>query len=322
MGWEGYGQGRASAASQGFVQEGNVFLFVFPDKPTKVRFLTEDVDIEQVMKEQNLVREAAQEYVATRLCFEKWVMPIAKWEHQIKEIPGKRYFSTAVCLGRNTCPMCAENERDRQNGVTENKMLSYPVRKRFLVPVYVYDLNRVLILRAAEDFINDVAKYIGRQGINSDFEVWKEGKGFNTKYKSAFLGVGERLDIDPSAIPAPGSLDFSLTPEELARRIDGGGSRPSTPRSEPPAATQQPPAAQPAPQAATGRETVDVEARVVPAAGGPGDFVIPFGSHKGRTVKQVFDLGETEYLTFLAKNASGAAKDAACTFLASQGVSY
>ena len=306
MGWGSYGESKGRQ-SLGYVVEGNVPVYQFTDAPTKVRFLTEDVSVEDVMAKLGMVREQAEEHVNTKMVHERWIMPVARWEHSIKEIPGKRFFSTVVCAGRGTCPLCAENDAAKENGVTENKLLPYPVRKRFFVPAYFYEMGKVLFVRGAEDFFDDVAKYVNREGSSADFEIWKTGKGFNTKYKSSFLGKGGELPaFSPPMLPK--ELDFRTDEAEFKRRIEGGpgaaksayrdgaagqeerGSQPSKAEDKPPQAPSQ----------------------------SAGDFEVPFGSHKGKTLKQLYDLGEEDYVKFLAENAAGIVQEKAKAFLESK----
>jgi hypothetical protein len=315
MGWGGYGD-RKAGGNQGYVMEGQVPIYTFTETPTRVRFLTEDVDVERVMSEKGIVREEAEDFIATKLSQERWLMPVARWEHTIKEIPGKRFFSTVVCPGRGVCFLCAENDKDKENGVSENKLLSYPVRKRFFVPAYVYDMNRVLFIRGAEDFFDDVATYINKHGSNCDFEVFKTGRGFNTKYKVVFTGAETaNLDVDASRVLAPKDLDFMLDTEEWRRRIEGGpGARAPGPRIDAsrPAGSVEPIGR----EAASGAPVkVDSGAAAKAPKSKPGDFALPFGSHKGRTLKQLYDLGEEEYVTFLATQGAGLVQERAKAFL-------
>jgi hypothetical protein len=322
-GWSGYGD-KKGGANQGFVVEGKVPIFSFSETETKVRFLTESVEVEDLMSKNGWAREQAEDFVNTKLIHEKWIMPVTRWEHSIKEIPGKRFFTTVVCRGRQACELCAENEAAKENGVTENKLLPYGVRKRFYVPAWFYDLKRVLFVRGAEDFFDDIASYIGKNGPDSDFGIWKVGRGFNTKYKSVFLGVGAPMDVDWSAIPAPKDLDFSLDEEEWRRRIDGGpGARTARPDAAPAAQAAREPVQPRADAAAVPPSSPEipkhgaVDVAVRPA--GPestADFVVPFGSHKGKTFKQLFDLGETDYIKFLADQGAGLVKQKATDYLA------
>lgn len=298
MGWSGYNdrQGGSSGNQDGYVEEGNVKKYLFTESPRRVRFLTEDVTVEDLMSEAGLTREEAEDRLFTKVANERWIMPFSYWEHQIKEIPGKRFFSTAACRGRSKCQMCADNDREREQGVGENKLLPYPVRKRFMVPAYVYDLDMVLFVVCNEEFFNDVANYVNRHGSKSDFEIWKVGKGLQTKYKSAYVGPSDDRTID-GEYPSPQEVNLLCDDEELRRRIEGG-----KPRARGAPAQQQ---ARPAAQ----------DAQSVPSNRGAGDFEVTFGTHKGKTLKQLFDLGEREYIEFLAKNSAGVVQSSAKAFL-------
>jgi|GEM_PF-5348805 len=284
---------RSQKNTQGYILEGNVPIYIFSENPVRVRFLTEDISIEQVMSEMNLVREAAIEYIGTKLIHEKWIQPVSHWEHQIKEIPGKRYFSTVVCKGRNCCPLCNENIIARNNGVSENKLLPYPVRKRFVVPAWFYDMGKILYVRGAEDFFDDISTYINKNGVNSDFDIYKQGRGFNTKYRSIYIGPSPVNELDLSQIILPKNLNFELDEAEYLRRINGGNIREAVQEEDKPQDKSQ----------------EKQEKEIV------GDFTLPFGSHKGKSLKQLFDLGETDYLEFLSKNSSGLVQEKVIAFM-------
>lgn len=299
MGWNGYSDrsaGGGSSNQDGYVEEGNVKKYLFTAEPRRVRFLTVDVTAEDLMSELGITREEAEDRLFTKVANERWLMPYGFWEHQIKEIPGKRYFSTAVCRGRGRCEMCTENDRERENGVSENKFLPYPVRKRFMVPAYVYDLDMVLFVVGNEEFFNDVATYVNKHGSKSDFEVYKTGKGLQTKYKSVYVGPADDRAI-PDGYPAPCDVDMLVDEEELARRINGGKPKP---QARPQAENQHPPAQAGVPANRTS---------------GAWDFELTFGTHKGKTMGQLYNLGETEYLEFLAKNSSGQVQSSAAEVL-------
>lgn len=300
MGWNGYNDNKAGGGGgsnkDGYVEEGNVKKYLFTPEPRRVRFLTVDVTAEDLMSELGLSREEAEDRLFSKVANEQWLMPYGYWEHQIKEIPGKRFFSTAVCAGRGRCPMCDDNDRERANGVGENKLLPYPVRKRFMVPAYVYDLDVVLFVVGNEEFFNDIATYVNKHGSASDFEIYKVGKGLNTKYKSTFVGPSDDRAL-PDDYPSPQEVNMVVDEAELRRRIEGG--RPS--RQAP---TAQPDGQAPAKASVPSNRTSDA-----------GAFEVTFGTHKGKTFQQLFDLGETEYIEFLAKNSAGQVQATAKAFL-------
>jgi hypothetical protein len=321
MGWGNYAGAQGGGQNKGWVEEGNASIFMFSDEPTRCRFLTEDVKVEDVMAELKVTREEAEDALYTKVLQDRWVMPKPVWEHTIKEIPGKRFFSTTACLGRNRCPMCKENDAAKESGVTENKFLPYPLRKRFLAPAYFYDLNRVLFVRAAEDFFDGVADYINKHGSDCDFDIYKTGKGLDTKYKSVFSGVCKVVPDGgyPPVGISPRDLDTTCSEEELGRRINGGARR----------EVQTAPVTTPSPAPAQAARTLAQAARALaqaaqaptptqasaPAAKAKDEFILPFGQHKGLTFSQLVSAGNGEYVKFLADNSAGAVQKAAKEFL-------
>jgi len=280
--------------SVGYVEEGNIKKYLFNSEPTRVRFLTEDISPEDLMAEFKITREEAEDKLFTKVANEHWIMPYSYWEHQIKEIPGKRYFATAACGGRGHCALCVDNDADRANGINENKLLTYPVRKRFMVPAWFYDLKLVLFVIGNEEFFNDIATYVNKHGSASDFTIWKMGTGLNTKYKSAYDGKAELVDISTLDVISPAGVNITVNEVELNRRISGG--KPSQNSTSTPASAPAP-APAPAPASNTG------------------SFEITFGSHKGKTLQQLYDLGDQEYIEFLVKNSAGMVQEAAKAFM-------
>lgn len=282
----------------GYIEEGNIKKFKFTTQAQRVRFLTEDVDVEQVMSEQKMSREEAVDYINRTIGREKWLAPKSFWEHSIKSIPNQRFFSTVACVGKTGCLCCAENEKARAQGVTENKMLPYPVRKRFVCPAYVYDLKMVLYVIGAEDFFSSVAKYIEKNGSDIDFELSKEGKGFDTTYSAFFLGKATEKLPDIKVI-APADIDLFCGEEEARRRITGGTSKPKSP-----AHGEEP---RRAPTAEEDRETdrnFDNMKSVEHKTEG-GEFKMPFGTHKGKTFAEIEQIDGRDYIKFLSENSVG-----------------
>lgn len=287
----------------GYVEEGNIKKFKFTTQAQRVRFLTEDIDVEQVMSEQKMSREEAVDYINRTIGREKWLAPKSFWEHSIKSIPNQRFFSTVACVGKTGCLCCAENEKARAQGVTENKMLPYPVRKRFVCPAYVYDLKMVLYVIGAEDFFSSIAKYIEKNGSDVDFELSKEGKGFDTTYIAFFLGKATEKLPDVKVI-APADIDLFCGEEEARRRMTGGTSKPKSPvHGEEPRRT---------PTAEEDREfdrkfdemakaTTDEKPSVDPS----GVFKMPFGTHKGKTFAEIEQIDGRDYIKFLSENSVG-----------------
>ena len=282
----------------GYVEEGNIRKFKFTTQAQRVRFLTEDVDVEQVMSDQKMSREEAVDYINRTIGREKWLAPKSFWEHSIKSIPNQRFFSTVACVGKTGCLCCAENEKARAQGVTENKMLPYPVRKRFVCPAYVYDLKMVLYVIGAEDFFSGVAKYIEKNGSDIDFELSKEGKGFDTTYSAFFLGKAtEKLpDI---TVMSPADIDLFCGEEEARRRMTGGVSKPKSPvHGEEPRRM---------PIEEEDRETdrkFDAMRDVEPKSES-GEFKMPFGTHKGKTFAEIEQIDGRDYIKFLSENSVG-----------------
>ena len=280
----------------GYIEEGNIKKFKFTTQAQRVRFLTEDIDVEQVMSEQKMSREEAVDYINRTIGREKWLAPKSFWEHSIKSIPNQRFFSTVACVGKTGCLCCAENEKARAQGVTENKMLPYPVRKRFVCPAYVYDLKMVLYVIGAEDFFSSVAKYIEKNGSDIDFELSKEGKGFDTTYSAFFLGKATEKLPDLKVI-APADIDLFCGEEEARRRMTGGTSKPKSPvhGEEPRVTTDEKPSVDP---------SFDDMKNVEPKAGG-GEFKMPFGTHKGKTFAEIEQVDGRDYIKFLSENSVG-----------------
>lgn len=282
----------------GYVEEGNIKKFKFTTQAQRVRFLTEDVDVEQIMSEQKMSREEAVDYINRTIGREKWLAPKSFWEHSIKSIPNQRFFSTVACVGKTGCLCCAENEKARAQGVTENKMLPYPVRKRFVCPAYVYDLKMVLYVIGAEDFFSSIAKYIEKNGSDIDFELSKEGKGFDTTYSAFFLGKATEKLPDIKVI-APADIDLFCGEEEARRRMTGGTSKPKSPvhGEEPRVTTDEKPSTDP-----NFNNMKNVEPS--PKAEG-GEFKMPFGTHKGKTFAEIEQIDGRDYIKFLSENSVG-----------------
>lgn len=304
MAWDLDGQKPKSGSGQSadWVEEGNIEVFVFKQEPKRCRFLTEPVDLEKLMSEQQLSREQAQEYVNTELMWQQWIMPIGMWEHVIPQIPGQRYFSTIPASRDPENPITKANEQARQNGTTENKMLPFPLRKRFLVPAYFYGYDKVLFVKQSEEFFKDVAEYINRQGHMIDFDLYKEGKGFQTKYKAMFVGEAENKDpVSNFEMLAPNEINMEPAEEEIQRKLGNTSKSKSSVN-----------------QNKGTEEAKPQEAKAEPETSGEaGEFVMPFGSHKGKTLQQIWDEGNTEYLEFIRDNSAGAVQKSVAAYLGS-----
>ncbi len=289
---DGAGKG-ASSRTQGYVEEGNIKVYLFSDKETRVRFLTENVSLEQVMLERKLTKEQAEEYILTELLWERWIQPIANWEHTVPEVKGQRYFTTVACQGKRDCILCEANDEARNNGVTENKMLPYPVRKRFFVPAWFYDMKTVLFVKASQDFFEDVAIYINKEQGPIDFGIYKTGRGFNTKYKVVRVGASPQLDKEAIKFAMkPSEVSFIESPETIAKKLTLGRIEQSSDK----------PIDKPSSGAAPSQE----------------NFVIPFGVHKGKTIKEVYTV-DPPYVEFLKANSSGLVQEKVKEFLSGIG---
>lgn len=292
--WNLDAQQNSKGASKEYVREGNIDVYVFSTNKTRVRFLTEKVDIEKIMSEQKITRELAEEYVKTDLIYQKWIMPISTWEHIIPSIQGERFFSTVACPGKNSCEvLCAENEAARERGVDENRLLPYPVRKRFLVPAYFYELNRILFVKNNQDFFDDIAYYINDNDGPLDFEIYKTGKGFNTKYKAKFAGKSIDVEI-PKLTIMPKDLELTETKEAIMKKI----------------ALKTPKAS----KGFTKSNSVDTTSKVEQDNDDPGSYVFTFRGYKGKTIEEVYKINPS-YIDFIVENSSGMVKKKAEDFL-------
>ncbi|MHA1225242.1 MAG: hypothetical protein ACTSR2_01370 [Candidatus Hodarchaeales archaeon] len=179
----------------GIVQEGNVPVLIIPkDNPIKIRFLFADLSLD-VMKEK----------VKKNDIWEQWVKPIPVWEHISRDGGG---FSTVHCVGKG-CALCQANAKKEAEGVKDNKLKPYPLRKRYIAPVWIYGRNIVAFIKQSEQYYSEVEQYIIKFGVNIDFETFRTGEGLQTKYKLIFLGKGEKLNVD---VMKPKSVN--LTPIE------------------------------------------------------------------------------------------------------------
>lgn len=287
--WGDFANSKPVTSNTGYIEEGNVKKFKFTENAQRVRFLTEDIDVEQIMSDKHMTRDEAVDYINREIGKDRWLAPKPYWEHTIKSIPNQRFFSTVVCRGgKNGCPLCAENDKAKETGVTENKFLPYPIRKRFICPVYVYDLKMVLYVVGAEDFYSTVGKYIEYHGSNIDFELSKKGQGFDTVYNAFFIGKATEK-IPELDMLKPCEIDMCVSDEEIGRRVTGAPSKPKSPvhGEESRLTTDEKPSVDPKPEEKKG------------------EFVLPFGTHKGKTFKEVEAIEGLEYIKFLAENSVG-----------------
>ncbi len=276
--WKFNSDTKGAGVKKDWIQEGNVPVYLIGQEPDRVKFLLEMPDVQQYAKDNKVPVEEAEEILFTKVLWEKWIMPVPFWEHTIPAIPGERFFSTKICPGMQVCKLCSENNISKHNGVTENKMLPYPVRKRYIAPIYNLRLKKVLYLKQSQEFFEEIGAYIAKNGVDVEFDIYKVGKGFNTKYKAIFVGPSK---IKEEATLKPLELDFE----------DG---------------TEQP---QPEPKK---------ELEPKKGIDSVGDFVLSFGSHKGKSLQEIMDMGQSDYIEFLSTKSTGVVQEMAEKFLKEQ----
>ena len=344
MAWNFKDQGsKGTGIARDFSLEGNVPVYIFREEQDRVRFLIEPFDVKVIAKKLKLSQDEAEEHIYTKMLWQEWVMPVGVWEHTIPAVPQKRFFSTHVCPGMQICPMCAKNNEAKESGVTENKLLPYPVRKRFIAPIWSYRLKRVVYLKQNQDFYEEINAYIDKNGLDIDFDIWRVGKGFNTKYKSVFLGKSEQTidELAPELI-LPGDMIWNDA-DEIDRKMSGRQRNDSSIISEDPGDSISKTTIEESSENEEEKsETVsENSSHGVPLSGKTkttktkneissgkeiigdvafdlGSFVIPFGSHKGKNLHEIFDNGDLAYLEFLETRSSGSVQEAVSAFLKEQ----
>ena len=302
MGWRFDGNSNRSGVRRDFIQEGIVDLYLFKEEQDRVHFLIEPVDVQAVAKEKSITVPEAEELIYTKLSWDKWLYPgepLSVWEHVISAVPQKRFFSAVVCPGMNACRLCAENNEAKARGVTENKLLPFSVRKRFILPLWSFALKRVLYMKQSQDFLGEIDRYIEKNGVGIDFDMFRIGRGFNTKYKSIYVGKSKMGELKDTVMsPDEVRTGIIISDEELSKRL---GDLPEFPPKE---------------MAAGSAETSVTQAPNVTDDEDVDAFALPFGTHKGRTLRELWDLGEEQYLEFLAQKASGIVNEKVKEFLA------
>ena len=263
-----------------FITEGNVPCLLIKKKHRKIQFLFEMFDAGPYTKK-GMSEEEVKELFQSKLKLENWYEPIAHWEHTIIEV-GK--FSTTACSGTK-CSNCEANDGARNNGVTENKMLPFPVRKMFVLPVWVYELERVLFIKQAQQFYEEIGAYAEKHGNGMDFDIYKTGSSLGTRYHSIFAG---KADLIKAEVMMPNELDF-ISPENKDFKEFA--------------------------EADVTLKDLDNKFMGGKNPKGVGAFVIDFGDYKDKTLKEIWDSGDKEFLDFLVMKTDGVVREEAEKFL-------
>lgn len=270
-----------------FVTEGNVPVLLFRKKERRVQFLFKMFDAKPYEKKK-MSEEEIKELYQSKLKWEHWYEPVAHWEHTVIE-NGK--FSAVACAGAK-CTCCETNAGAKDKGVTDNKMLPFPMRKRFALPVWVYDLEQVLYIKQAQQYFEEVGAYVDKHGNDVDFGVYKTGAGLDTRYHLIFIGKADLVSVETML---PNELDF-IAPEnkdfqEWAEEDDPANVRGTT---------------------VTPEGGIESDMEIGKKAGA---FVIDFGDYKDKTLKEIWDSGDKEFLNFLVMKTDGVVKKKAEEFL-------
>lgn len=337
--WGNYKQQSGKGEQKKYSIEGNVEILRIPEEKVQFKVLLRPVDSQLLEANgygQVTLEEEIDTIVAKDLMYKYWVAPIPFWSHNIPAIPGKRFFSRAICPGKDICPMCAENDRLTANAEkVTNDIRPYPINKRYLFPIWVYDLNKVMFMLQNERYLDDAAAVLGQFGPETDLITYREGAKLRTTYKVMYAGPTKMPGFDVP-IMSPSEVNPVPSQEEVLRRMGVTG-RPSAapvyqPTQQPSPATPsyppsqqatpvvpgyQPPqqAYQPPPQQ---QELIPPQPpeQVMSQAGmhkGAEDVnlgIITFGRHKGKDISQVFEE-DPSYIKYLAKNANGPLKEQA-----------
>jgi len=335
--WNTGANSNSGGSKEAFIREGNLDFLTITEEKHRVTPLTQAVDVDLVMSQNQLTREQAMEHIYTVMAESMWINPKPYWEHSVPSIPNVRFFSTIPCQGRQTCKCCADNGTAETQGITENKMKPFPVRKKFVIPVWSYKLNRVLFIRNNEKFVNAMGEYINQFGDAIEFDVWRTGKGFGTEYHSMY--IGPRTQQLPANIELilPNQIDLTISEEEINKRIGNksAGARGTAIQQnqnagyQPPANQQygQPmqtgqPVQQNQPPVQQGQinhihDNSPVPGTVIEPS--VGQYMLPFGNYKGQSLEAVYQGGDLEYLTFLKNQGAGLVKEKVIAFLMEKG---
>lgn len=327
MGWNTNASSGGSNERPAFIQEGNLDIMLFSEEKQRITFLTQDVDVEAVMSQNQLTREQATEYIYTEMAREIWVNPYDYWSHDVPSISGQRFFSTIACQGRQTCPLCMENDKAKNNGVSENKHLPFPVKKKYLAPVWHYGLGRVLFIRQTQQFMDQIGDYLNQFGSAIDFNVWKTGRGYNTNNLSMYLGPrGADFPQGQLQIIAPKDIDFGVTQEEISKKTGLNSASAQASQSQQMQQFQAQMQERQAPlkysqfaQQSQGNTSAQPANQSQNVPIGAGNFVIPFGIHKGKTLETAYQE-DPETIKFFRDKGNGLVQSKSSEYLSSIGV--
>jgi len=345
--WNTGANSNSGGSKEAFIREGNLDFLTIAEEKHRITPLTQAVDVDLVMSGNQMTREQAMEHIYTVMAESMWINPKAYWEHSVPSIPNTRFYSTIPCQGRQTCKCCADNGIAETQGITENKMKPFPVRKKFIIPVWSYKLNRVLFIRKNEKFVGAMGEYINQFGDAIDFDVWRTGKGFSTEYHSMYIGARTGQVPTNVEIILPNQIDLTIPEEEINKRIGNksAGARGTAIQQQPAQPTpqygqninqqsqpaqpaqpfqnyQQPPAGQPAPgqnQVTHIHDDTPIPGTVIEPS--VGMYMFPFGNYKGQSLESVYLAGDLDYLKFLANQGAGLVKEKVTAFLMEKGES-
>jgi len=277
----------STSRNRGFVNEGNVPVYLFSREPTLVQFIVDRFQ-EELYKKQGKTDEEIQTIFTAEAQID-WINPVGLWEHTVRN-GGK--FSTAFCIGgRDGCKYCEPNSEAKDSGVTENRMLPYPMRRRHVLPAWFYDQQKLLYVKQASDFFDELATYLeehkkGTKYIPLDFKIFKQGEKLDTRYKLMFIGPSKEK-IKPKDLMKPNKLDFIPVEQKDFREFAEGDED---------------------------KESLvnkDLPGDKTPAK----DFMIDFGSYAGQSLQEIWDSGDKEFIVFLRDKSTGVVQEKAKAFM-------
>ena len=299
MGWNLNDQKSGQSSNKEWIAEGNIEILVFKEETISIYPLVKSIDLDKIAEENRITKNEAHELVNTELYKHEWYLPFPMWEHVVPSIPGKRFFTTIPCQGiQNSCKCCEENESAKLRGIEENKLLPYPFRKRYIIPVYVHNYNKVLYMKQNQDYFEDMSKYLDKHGFESDFDIWKTGKGFNTKYKSMYGGPTKFIPdmISGIKILKPSEIDFTMDSAEISKKLGSVSVNIDY----------------------SNNDIIQNNMSNNNVKNAIGEFIIPFGTHKGKSIKQIDLEGGINYLNFMLTNSTGVIQKEVALYLESK----